>query len=111
MKRVVVLTDFSDNAWNALFTALKLYENEKVLFNIVHFFEPSYADVLSKKNKERLAVLYESLSKNSIMKLEEMEDYLKLHHKNTLHQFNTISIGDDLIDGLIEFLKKTVQTL
>lgn len=111
MKKIAILTDFSGNAWNALFTALKLHESREALFYIVHFFEPPYADVLSKKNKERLAVLYESLSKDSIMKLQEVDDYLKRHHKNTLHQFKTISIGDDLIDGLKEFLKKNTVDL
>ena len=106
MKKIAILTDFSDNAWNALFTALKLHEVKEVLFYIIHFFEPSYADVLGKKSKERLAVLYESLSKHSTAQLKAIEDYLKLHHKNPLHQFKTVSKGDDLIDGLKDFLKK-----
>ena len=106
MKKIAILTDFSDNAWNALFTGLKLHEGKEVLFYIIHFFEPSYADVLGKKSKERLAVLYESLSKHSIAQLNAIEEYLKLHHKDPLHQFKTVSQGDDLIDGLKEFLKK-----
>ena len=49
MKQILLLTDFSDNSWNALFTALKLYEDVEAKFYLMHSFEPiTEAHALSK---------------------------------------------------------------
>ncbi len=106
MKKILVLTDFSENAWNAIFTALKLHENTEALFFITNCFEPSFAGVLGERSKERLAVIYESLEKNSDAQLNEVLKYLNRHHQTEQHEFRKISIGKDIIDAIKEFLKE-----
>ena len=106
MKNIVVLTDFSDNAWNALFTVLKLYEKVETSFLITHCFEPSIGGILGDKSKERLAVIYESLSTDSNMHLKGILDYLEKHHHNPNHQFKTISVADDLVDTIKKMLNE-----
>ena len=105
MKTVLVLTDFSDNAWNALFTALKLHEKNKVRFLIMNCYEPTFAPVLGHKSKERLAVIYDSLSLHSQKQLTETNDYLKKHHHNNNHQFSSISIEGEIIDSVKDVLR------
>ncbi|MGB5238271.1 MAG: universal stress protein [Flavobacteriaceae bacterium] len=104
MKKVAILTDFSKSAWNALFTALKLYENFDVLFYIVHCYEPAFGGILGNRSKERLAIIYESLSADSTRQLGEMDSYLKKHHRVKGHQFETRSLKGNLVDTLSQML-------
>lgn len=104
MKKVAILTDFSKSAWNALFTALKLYESADVLFYIVHCYEPAFGSILGDRSKDRLAIIYESLSADSNRQLDEMDSYLKQHHKVPGHQFEKRSVNGNLVDTLSKML-------
>ena len=106
MKQILVLTDFSDNAWNALFTALKLYEGSETRFFILNCFEPSFGSVLGDRSKERLAVIYDSLSRNSEQQLREIEVYLEKNHQNPNHHIETVCIGEDIIKAIGNFLER-----
>ncbi len=105
MKQILVLTDFSNNAWNALFTALKLFEASEARFYIVNCFEPSFGGVLGDRSKERLAVIYDSLSGNSEQQLEEISKYLQKNHQNPHHDIETVSVGEDIVKAIRNFLK------
>ncbi len=104
MKKVVVLTDFSKCAWNALFTALKLFQASEVLFYIVHFYEPGFGGILGDRSKERLAIIYESLLADSNRQLDEMMAYLKKHHKIEEHYFEKRSVRGNLVYNLSQIL-------
>lgn len=106
MNKVLILTDFSENAWNALFTGLKLYEKWDTIFFILNCFEPKFDGLLGDKSKERLAVIYESLSKNSKSQLSDVENYLSKNHLNKKHHFQTISMGEDILSTLESFTKE-----
>ncbi|MEN8798059.1 MAG: universal stress protein [Flavobacteriaceae bacterium] len=104
MKKVAILTDFSKCAWNALFTALKLFQDSEVLFYIVHCYEPSFGAILGDRSKERLAIIYESLSADSNRQLDEMDAYLKKHHKKKAHLFEKRSLRGNLIYNISQML-------
>ena len=106
MNKVLILTDFSKNSWNALFTGLKLYENSESVFFVLHCFEPKFDKVLGDKSRERFAVIYESLSKNSERQLSEIEEYLSKNHLNKKHKFQTFSIGEDILSALENFTRE-----
>ncbi len=46
MKTILLPTDYSKNAWNALFTALKLFQNEDCRFLLLNTYEPNLVNVL-----------------------------------------------------------------
>ena len=102
MRTILLLTDFSENAWNALFTALKLFEKTPTRFLIMNCYEPTFAPVLGHKSKERLAVIYDSLSLNSKKQLTETMNYLHKHHQNEFHEFSEISIEGEIVDSVKE---------
>ncbi len=104
MKKVAILTDFSKSAWNALFTVLKLYQDSDVLFYIVHCYEPAFGSMLGDRNKERLAIIYESLSADSTMQLDEVDSYLKKHHQVEKHRFEMRSVKGNVVDALSHML-------
>lgn len=96
MKQILLPTDFSDNAWNALFTALKLYASVQCKFIILHAYEPKAMNILGQKSQQRLGVIYDSLAQNSAQELDKILAYLNQHHHNPNHYFETLSKSDTL---------------
>jgi nucleotide-binding universal stress UspA family protein len=106
MKQIIIPIDFSDNAWNALFTALKLYARTNCKFLLLNAYEPRAADLLGNKNKERLAVLYESMDTNANTELDKVLQYLSKNHSNDMHHFEKMAVSDDLLESLKGLLLK-----
>ncbi len=106
MRTILIPTDFSESAWNALFTALKLYAEAECNFILYNAFEPKAADLLGEKGKERLAVLYESMGQHSETELDKILNYLSANHTNSRHSFEKAAVADDLLEGLEQQLKK-----
>lgn len=102
MKNVLLLTDFSNNAWNAIFAALKMHEHMACHFCILNTYEPSFANILGDKSKERLGIIYDSLGENSANELDKIVQYLKVNHTNKNHTFETRSASNDLINAVKE---------
>ncbi|MCK0190329.1 universal stress protein [Arenibacter sp. F20364] len=103
MKKILLPTDFSDNAWNAIFTALKLYTDVKCKFIILHAYEPKAMNMLGQKSQQRLGVIYDSLAQYSAQELEKIATYLSKNHNNQNHSFETISRSDTL-EGAVKEL-------
>ncbi|MDV7139558.1 universal stress protein [Maribacter sp. TH_r10] len=102
MKTVLLPTDFSDNAWNAIFTALKIFETADCNFVLLNSYEPKITNLLGNKSKERLGVIYDSLSKNSKAQLKKTMEYLNTHHARNNHSFEFESISNNLESAINE---------
>lgn len=96
MKKILLTTDFSENAWNAIFTALKLYADVQCQFFILHVYEPDALNVFGTKSQQRLGVIYDSLSNYSEQELEGILNYLEINHLNPNHDFTAISKSETL---------------
>ncbi|NND80294.1 MAG: universal stress protein [Maribacter sp.] len=96
MKNILLPTDFSDNAWNAIFTGLKMFETVDCNFILLNTYEPKLANLMGTKSKERLGVIYDSLSENSKLQLDKTMQYLQKHHSRSNHGFESVSISDDI---------------
>lgn len=92
MKKIILPTDFSENAWNAIFTALKIYADVKCHFYIVNAYEPGVLKPLGTESHKRLDVIYDSLSQHSEKELAEIHTYLDKNHTNLQHSFETVSM-------------------
>ncbi|WP_150452081.1 universal stress protein [Arenibacter lacus] len=97
MKIILLPTDFSDSAWNAMFTALKLYADMVSHFIVLNAYEPNIANVLGAKDEQRLGVIYDSMAIQSHKELDKILDYLRQNHKNQNHTFEKLSISDNLL--------------
>jgi nucleotide-binding universal stress UspA family protein len=106
MKTVLLPTDFSKNAWNAIFTALKLFHNIQCKFLLFHTYEPSLTDVLGDQGEKRLGSIYQSMEEESRRQMAEILSYLKEHHTNPRHEFKTLIKPGDLIGEVRERIKK-----
>lgn len=98
MKKILIPTDFSQNAENALKYAVELYKYERCEFFIIH----AYADeVYDKKAHMARAVFNEvkaNVYQNSEKELVQIERMLKEISPNPKHKYQTFSVFGTLID-------------
>lgn len=97
MKTILLPTDFSPNARNALYTALKLFRNEACRFVLLNTFEPDLINVLGDQGERRLGMIYESLEAESRAKMKELFLELSSQRIYSNYDFKTKSIPGDLI--------------
>ncbi|RMB64105.1 hypothetical protein EAX61_01645 [Dokdonia sinensis] len=90
MATIIVPTDFSNNAYNALFYATRLYPNETCKITLVHSFENQFSTSTSRIDIGRNEVLY-----------EQFENATKKKFEDLIHK---ISLDSDGIDLHIETL-------
>ena len=104
MKKIVLTTDFSENSWNAIFTALKMFAEVDCHFYLLNAYEPKTLNLLGTKSQQRLGVIYDSLSKHSEQELEGMFKYFEINHKNPKHKFTTVSKSETLEEAVKELI-------
>ncbi len=102
--KLVITTDFSDNAWNGIFNTLKIYANIPCQIYIVHAYELKELNFIGKNSQQRLGVIYDSLAQNSKIELEKVLDYLNNNYNNTNHSYQIISFRGTLIEALQEII-------
>ncbi len=104
MKTILLPTDFSNNAWNAIFTALKLFDRQQCEFLIVHAYQPGVSQVLADRGEKKLWALYEDLKKESEAKMAEVMAYLGQKHHNPHHRFRGLCRQGELTSAIRELL-------
>lgn len=106
MKNIILPTDFSNNSWNAIFTALKINHDVSCQFYILHAYEPNTLNMLGEKNQKRLGIIYDSLSEYSRLELEKVMAYLKKNYHNPKHHFETFSKSNTLLDAIAHIVSE-----
>ena len=93
MKRSVLIpTDFSDNAWNAIIYALKLYVNEPCSYYLLHAWS-----VPDSKDRTYVTSHYvDNLRANALQQLTELKDKAEKANKNTKATFTTVFSTDSM---------------
>ena len=90
MKKILLPTDFSDNARNAINYALSLYKDENCKFYLLNTYTPiiyNYDYRMSAGGY--LGEVADVVRENSLEKLDEIEKELKEKFNNPKHQFET----------------------
>lgn len=113
MRNILVPTDFSDDAYNALHYATQLYKKEKCTFYIFHTYNRQSYNKKLYGSKEKGSSLKEFLRNKTDEQLLRTYHRIMLdNEENPLHTFKTISKHGDLLDQIKEFLNVTdVQLL
>lgn len=104
MKKILLPTDFSKNAWNALFTALKLYDKHLCEFVILHAYEPQLSHMLADRGEKKLWALYDDLRKEAEAQMAEVTGYLAKEYHNPHHRFRSLCRQGDLTSAIGELL-------
>jgi nucleotide-binding universal stress UspA family protein len=105
MKRILVPTDFSNNAYSALFYATRLFQGQECQFYIVNTFDVDTSVLTSRINTAKGDLLYQELSNESQEKLTETLHSIVRDTEDFKHTFETISVSKKLADTINKTIK------
>ena len=101
MKRIILPTDFSDNALNAIRYAMRLYKDVECTFYLMNTYTPAIYQteyVLHSPGQIGMGDVYQSESQDQ---LEELQKRLEKEFKNPGHTIMTHSAFNILVDEVI----------
>ncbi len=106
MKKIILPTDFSDNAYKAICYALKLYSKEECTFYLLNTYTPAIYQseyILHSPGQIGLGDIYQS---HSVEQLEALKKELELKFKNPKHTFIIHSVFNLLVDEVVDLANK-----
>ncbi len=106
MKKILLPTDFSDNAYNAIKFTVQLFKNEKCTFYLLNTYTPVLYDAEYVLYSPSSLSLDEIYRKNSIKGLAKVEKKIKKAFPDPLHSWELISSFNMLNDELKELVKE-----
>ncbi|MCK0190327.1 universal stress protein [Arenibacter sp. F20364] len=92
MKNILIPTDFSDNAWNAIKYGTALYHKTRCTFHIIHINPIAYNSGGEAAMYVSPEILEETILKESKEKLENLLKEIERLPLNTKHTFNTSAL-------------------
>ncbi|WP_343487230.1 universal stress protein [Allomuricauda sp. d1] len=104
MKRVLIPTDFSPNAWNAIEYATQLFQNQRCIFYLLNTYTPVIPSSRFMAPMIDGVRIEDALRTNSEQGLENTAKKIQAKYKNTLHQFETISSFNLLVDEVLDVI-------
>ncbi|MBT8178681.1 MAG: universal stress protein [Eudoraea sp.] len=106
MKKIILPTDFSENAYHALAYAAKLFKEETCTFYLMHTFTPAIYQteyILHSPGQIGLGDFYQT---DSDEHLSEMKKRAETEFKNAKHTYITHSAFNILVDEVLDMVKK-----
>ena len=105
MKNILLPTDFSENAWNAIEYAIELFKNEECVFYVLNTYTPSIANSRFMATTSSTVMSGDAARLHSKRGLREVLKKIKLTYSLPNHNFKSISSFSLLIDQI----KQTVE--
>jgi len=102
MKRIILPTDFSDNAYNAICFAINLFEEEECTFYLLHTYTPAIYQaeyVLHSPGQIGLGDIYQE---NSLTELKDLKKQIISEFNNKKHTFMVHSAFNTLVDEIVD---------
>ncbi len=99
MKKIILPTDFSENAYNAISYALQLFKEEECTFYLLNTYTPVLYDSEYMYHNPTVS-LDEIYSSNSKKGLKRLEKRIKKENNNPKHRFEKLSVFNFLIDEI-----------
>lgn len=106
MKRILLPTDFSDNAWNAIRYALQFFEHEECTFYLLHTYTPVSYTIAHLVENPMPYGLEDSAAIHSKSGLENIEEKIKATFPNSKHTFEKFSAFNLLIQEIIDTIDR-----
>ncbi|MCX7551737.1 universal stress protein [Xanthomarina sp. F2636L] len=106
MRKILIPTDFSDNAFNAIKYALELFKYDISQFYIMHAYQDEiYADE-TLLNRQKLDTITKQVHKTSTKKLENVLKLINDISPNPRHEYHIISTNNILVDEADKIVDK-----
>jgi nucleotide-binding universal stress UspA family protein len=99
-KHILLPTDFSANARNAIDYAMYLFEKVECVFHILHAFEVGPSNLSSTMEKAKDTRLFRAIQDESQRDVKALISEVESLNKNSLHTFQGLSIADSLINAI-----------
>ena len=99
-KHILLPTDFSSNARNAMDYAIQMFGKEECIFYILNAFEVGASGLSSTMAKNKNTRLHQAVKEESERHVKSLIEELKTNNENTLHQFKGLSISDSLLNAV-----------
>lgn len=106
MKRILLPTDFSDNAYNAISYAVKLMQHEVCEFFILHTYTPPMVSAGSMYDTYSALSMQKIAEEQAKKKLKKLEKKVKKEFPNTLHSFTSIASFNLLTTEMKELIEE-----
>lgn len=105
MKKIILPTDFSENAFNAISYALNLYKKEECAFYLLNTFTPSaYHDKMEEFNPGQTDHK-DANQESSLAQMAELQKHISKKFKNPKHLF----IPHCAFNSLVAEIKKIIE--
>lgn len=98
---ILLPTDFSDNAWNAVVYVLKLYEEQNCTFYFLHS-----PNIIVSQTSIRSSKLSETINKAALKDLIELKELAEISNANKNHLFEVVLGSESLKDAIETAVRK-----
>ncbi len=105
MKRILIPTDFSDNAWNTILYAMELYKDISCEFHILNTHELKPIQLLTTQSSQKVGRLYDIIKEDSLEGLKMILDDISNATPDPAHVFKTISKSGKFIKIMEEVVE------
>jgi nucleotide-binding universal stress UspA family protein len=106
MKRILLPTDFSENAFNASSYALQLLAEDKCIFYLLHTYTPVALNAEMLVNTYSALQLEEATRDAAIKRMERLEEKLLKDYPNPKHTFKKITKFNLLVSEIVACVKE-----
>lgn len=105
-KKILIPTDFSKNAWNAVTYASTFFKNQDCTFYILNAYSATTYSTSEMMAAEPGTLTYESATEKSEEGLARVMDMLRFRDANPRHSYIVISEFNNLIDAIKRVVEK-----
>ncbi|MEG9328341.1 universal stress protein [Salinimicrobium catena] len=106
MRKIIIPTDFSENAFNALKFAAELFKYERSDFFLLHAYADEVYNTDGLLTQEFLDEFKETTRKNSETELEKTKERILELFPNPRHKFHTVASFGMLIDEVNDLVDR-----
>jgi nucleotide-binding universal stress UspA family protein len=106
MRKIVVPTDFSDNAYNALKYACEIFKYERSEIFIIHAFADEVYQLGNIKERSILEKKKDEVEQKTAAALEELMRKIKEYAPNPKHTYTSIATFGSLIDEVNDLVER-----
>ncbi len=104
-KKILIPTDFSKNAWNALIYATTLFKDDECTFYILNAFQLYHFTTDSLIEPEPGQPAYEQAREESEKGLEQLIDGISIRSDNSKHKFEMVSTYNSVLEAVRTTIK------
>ncbi|NAS14457.1 universal stress protein [Poritiphilus flavus] len=106
MKRILIPTDFSSNAWNAICYAMEMFSQEECQFYLLHTYTPAFYRMDYVFGGPAVSAVPDYGVDISVEGLETTLEEIKKAYNNPKHKFEIISAFNLLADEIVDVCRE-----